>query len=162
PVIAVTGTNGKTTTTRLTAHLFRQTGKTVGFTTTDGVYLQDRLVMEGDMTGPFSANIILSNPTVDVAGLETARGRTPRAGAGGGPTWGRRGNNPGTRRAGGKSDPPAVVKREGHAVLNADDPLVSAMRERTTADIVFFSTRPPGENEHFEEHVEHGGIGARI
>ncbi|MFL5618141.1 MAG: cyanophycin synthetase family protein, partial [Gemmatimonadaceae bacterium] len=74
PVIAVTGTNGKTTTTRLIAHLFRNTGRTVGFTTTDGVYLQNRLVMEGDMTGPFAANIILTNPTVDVAVLETARG----------------------------------------------------------------------------------------
>ncbi|HVG44486.1 MAG TPA: cyanophycin synthetase, partial [Longimicrobium sp.] len=82
PVIAITGTNGKTTTTRLLAHLFRQTGKTVGFTTTDGVYLQNRLVMEGDMTGPFSANLILSNPTVDVAVLETARGGILRAGLG--------------------------------------------------------------------------------
>jgi cyanophycin synthetase len=54
----------------------------VGFTTTDGVYLQNRLVMEGDMTGPFSANIILSNPTVDVAVLETARGGILRAGLG--------------------------------------------------------------------------------
>src|SRR6185503_15114509 len=82
PVIAITGTNGKTTTVRLIAHLFRHTGKSVGFTTTDGVYLQNRLVMEGDMTGPFSANIILSNPTVDVAVLETARGGLLRAGLG--------------------------------------------------------------------------------
>jgi cyanophycin synthetase len=81
-VIAVTGTNGKTTTVRLIAHLFRQTGRTVGFTTTDGVYLQNRLVMEGDMTGPFSANIVLSNPAVDVAVLETARGGILRAGLG--------------------------------------------------------------------------------
>src|SRR2546430_16571532 len=82
PVIAVTGTNGKTTTVRLIAHLFRSTERRVGFTTTDGVYLHNRLVMEGDMTGPFSANIILSNPTVDVAVLETARGGILRAGLG--------------------------------------------------------------------------------
>jgi cyanophycin synthetase len=69
PVIAVTGTNGKTTTTRLIAHLFRATGRTVGFTTTDGVYLQNRLVVRGDMTGPFAANVLLSNPTVEVAVL---------------------------------------------------------------------------------------------
>jgi cyanophycin synthetase len=174
PVIAVTGTNGKTTTTRLVAHLFRQTGKTVGFTTTDGVYLQNRLVMEGDMTGPFSANIILSNPTVDVAVLETARGGLLRAGLG----WdecdvgvvlnvtadhlGLRGINTVEQLAEVKSVIPAVVKREGHAVLNADDPLVYAMRDRTTADIVFFSTLPDGGNERFEEHVNRGGIGARI
>jgi cyanophycin synthetase len=82
PVVSVTGTNAKTTTVRLIAHIFRHTGKTVGFTTTDGVYLNNRLVMEGDMTGPFSANIILSNPTVDVAVLETARGGILRAGLG--------------------------------------------------------------------------------
>ncbi|HVD62077.1 MAG TPA: acetate--CoA ligase family protein, partial [Gemmatimonadaceae bacterium] len=63
PVIAVTGTNGKTTTVRLIAHLFRVSENVVGFTTTDGTYLGNRMVIEGDMTGPFSANIILSNPT---------------------------------------------------------------------------------------------------
>jgi len=82
PVIAVTGTNGKTTTTRLIAHLFRVSENVVGFTTTDGTYLGNRMVIEGDMTGPFSANIILSNPTVDIAVLETARGGILRAGLG--------------------------------------------------------------------------------
>ncbi|HEU0051732.1 MAG TPA: Mur ligase family protein, partial [Longimicrobium sp.] len=174
PVIAITGTNGKTTTTRLTAHLFRQTGKVVGFTTTDGVYLQDRLVMEGDMTGPFSANIILSNPTVEVAVLETARGGILRAGLGfdeadvgvvlnvSADHLGLRGIHTVEQLAAVKSVVPAVVKREGHAVLNADDPLVAAMRERTGGDIVFTSTLPPGENPVFEDHVERGGIGARI
>ncbi|HEX8391016.1 MAG TPA: cyanophycin synthetase, partial [Longimicrobium sp.] len=140
PVIAITGTNGKTTTTRLTAHLFRQTGKTVGFTTTDGVYLQNRMVMEGDMTGPFSANIILSNPTVEVAVLETARGGVIRAGLGfdecdvgvvlnvSADHLGLRGINTLEQLAEVKSVVPAVVKREGHAVLNADEPLVYAMR----------------------------------
>ncbi|HEY0132575.1 MAG TPA: Mur ligase family protein, partial [Nannocystis sp.] len=69
PIAVITGTNGKTTTARLVAHLFRHTGANVGLTTTDGVYLGNRLVIEGDMTGPFSANVILSNPTVDVAVL---------------------------------------------------------------------------------------------
>src|SRR4051812_8444887 len=73
PVIAITGTNGKTTTTRLIAHLFRASGKRVGYTTTDGVYFQEHLLMEGDLTGPYAANIILSHPQVDVAVLETAR-----------------------------------------------------------------------------------------
>jgi cyanophycin synthetase len=174
PVIAITGTNGKTTTSRLVAHLFRHTGKSVGFTTTDGIYLQNRLVMEGDMTGPFSANIILSNPTVEVAVLETARGGILRAGLGfdecdvgvvlnvSADHLGLRGIHTLEQLAEVKSVIPAVVKREGHAVLNADDPLVYAMRERTMADIVLFSTLAPGENERFEDHIERGGIGVRV
>jgi cyanophycin synthetase len=174
PVIAVTGTNGKTTTTRLIAHMFRHNGMTVGFTTTDGVYLQNRMVMEGDMTGPFSANIILSNPTVDVAVLETARGGIIRAGLGfdecdvgvvlnvTADHLGLRGINTLEQLAEVKSVIAAVVKREGHAVLNADDPLVAGMRERTGGDIVYFSAQPEGQNELFEEHIASGGIGARI
>jgi cyanophycin synthetase len=174
PVIAITGTNGKTTTTRLTAHLFRQTGKTVGFTTTDGVYLQNRMVMEGDMTGPFSANIILSNPTVEVAVLETARGGIIRAGLGfdecdvgvvlnvSADHLGLRGINTVEQLAEVKSVVPAVVKREGHAVLNADDPLVYPMRDRSGGDIVLFSTMGEGENALFADHLERGGIGACI
>jgi cyanophycin synthetase len=174
PVIAVTGTNGKTTTTRLIAHLFRNTGRTVGFTTTDGVYLQNRLVMEGDMTGPFAANIILTNPTVDVAVLETARGGILRAGLGfdecdvgvvlnvSSDHLGLRGIQTVEQLADVKSVVPAVTKRDGHAVLNADDPLVYAMRERTGADIVLFSAREFGENELVEDHVARGGIAAVI
>ncbi len=174
PVIAVTGTNGKTTTTRLIAHIFRHTGKTVGFTTTDGVYLQNRMVMEGDMTGPFSANIILSNPQIEVAVLETARGGIIRAGLGfdecdvgivlnvTADHLGLRGINTVEQLAEVKSVVASVVKREGHAVLNADDPLVAAMREKTGGDIVFFSTQDDGQNEIFEDHIARGGIGARI
>jgi cyanophycin synthetase len=174
PVIAVTGTNGKTTTTRLIAHLFRNTGRTVGFTTTDGVYLQNRLVMEGDMTGPFAANIILTNPTVDVAVLETARGGILRAGLGFDECdvgvvlnvtedhLGLRGIHTIEQLADVKSVIPAVVKREGHAVLNADDPLVYKMRERTSGDTVLFSAREFGENELVEDHVARGGIAAVI
>jgi cyanophycin synthetase len=174
PVIAVTGTNGKTTTTRLIAHLFRNTGRTVGFTTTDGVYLQNRLVMEGDMTGPFAANIILTNPTVEVAVLETARGGILRAGLGfdecdvgvvlnvSEDHLGLRGIQTVEQLAAVKSVVPAVTKREGHAVLNADDPLVYAMRDRTGADIVLFSAREYGENELVTDHVERGGIAAVV
>ena len=174
PVIAVTGTNGKTTTVRLIAHLFRSTEANVGFTTTDGVYLGNRLVIEGDMTGPFSANIVLSNPTVDVAVLETARGGILRAGLGfdecdvgvvlnvSADHLGLRGINTVEQLAEVKSVIPAVVKREGHGVLNADDPLVYAMRERCAGDIVLFSVLPDGESEAMEEHLAQGGIAARI
>jgi cyanophycin synthetase len=174
PVIAVTGTNGKTTTVRLIAHLFRLGENVVGFTTTDGTYLQNRMVLEGDMTGPFSANIILSNPTVDIAVLETARGGLLRAGLGfdevdvgvilnvSADHLGLRGINTVEQLAEVKSVVAAVVKREGHAVLNADDPLVYAMREKTPGDIVLFSTKPEGESEEFENHLSRNGIGARI
>jgi cyanophycin synthetase len=174
PVIAVTGTNGKTTTVRLIAHLFRQTGQAVGYTTTDGIYLQDRLVMEGDMTGPFSANVVLSNPTVEVAVLETARGGILRAGLGfdeadvgvvlnvASDHLGLHGIHTVEQLAEVKATVAAVVKREGHAVLNADDALVYAMRERTMADVVLFSVQGEGENARFEEHLARGGIGARI
>jgi cyanophycin synthetase len=174
PVIAVTGTNGKTTTVRLIAHLFRLGENVVGFTTTDGTYLQNRLVLEGDMTGPFSANIILSNPTVDIAVLETARGGLLRAGLGfdevdvgvvlnvSADHLGLRGINTVEQLADVKSVVAAVVKREGHAVLNADDPLVYAMRDRTPGDIVLFSVKPEGDSEEFENHLMRNGIGARI
>jgi len=174
PILAVTGTNGKTTTVRLLAHLFRNTGHRVGFTTTDGVYIQNRLVMEGDMTGPFAANIILSNPTIDVAVLETARGGILRSGLGfeecdvgvvlnvSADHLGLRGINTIEQLADVKSVIPAVVKREGHAVLNADDPLVFAMRDKTGADIVLFSTTAPGENQLVEDHIARNGIAANI
>ena len=174
PVIAVTGTNGKTTTVRLIAHLFRVSENVVGFTTTDGTYLGNRLVIEGDMTGPFSANIILSNPTVDIAVLETARGGILRAGLGydecdvgvvlnvSADHLGLRGIQTIEQLADVKSVVAAVVKREGHAVLNADDPLVYAMRDRSMGDIVLFSTKPEGESAEFELHLSRNGIGARI
>jgi cyanophycin synthetase len=82
PLVAVTGTNGKTTTTRLIAHIAKQTGYKVGFTTTDGIYVNGHPIHYGDCTGPVSAEAILSDPTVDFAVLETARGGILRAGLG--------------------------------------------------------------------------------
>lgn len=82
PIIAVTGTNGKTTTTRLLAHIVKNNGYRVGFTTSDGIYVQNHMMEKGDTTGPVSAEYILKDPTVEFAVLETARGGILRAGLG--------------------------------------------------------------------------------
>lgn len=82
PIIAITGTNGKTTTTRLIAHIVKNNGFRVGFTTSDGIYVQNHMMEKGDTTGPISAEYILKDPTVEFAVLETARGGILRAGLG--------------------------------------------------------------------------------
>ncbi|MDB4878650.1 MAG: cphA, partial [Gemmatimonadetes bacterium] len=173
PVVAITGTNGKTTTTRLIAHLFRQTGRIVGFTTTDGVYLQEQLLVQGDLTGPFAANVILSHRETEVAVLETARGGILKSGLGfdacdvgvvmnvTADHLGLRGIDSVVQLAELKAVIPAAVRPGGHAVLNADDPLVYAMRERTPGTIALFSTQAAGESVHVEAHLAAGGIVAR-
>lgn len=82
PIIAVTGTNGKTTTTRLISHIVRTNGYRVGYTTSDGIYIQNTMLTKGDTTGPVSAEFVLKDPTVEFAVLETARGGILRAGLG--------------------------------------------------------------------------------
>lgn len=82
PIIAVTGTNGKTTTTRLLAHIVKNNGFKVGFTTSDGIYIQNHMMEKGDTTGPLSAEYVLRDPTVEFAVLETARGGILRSGLG--------------------------------------------------------------------------------
>lgn len=82
PIASITGTNGKTTTSRMTAHIFKMTGKVVGLTTTDAVYIDGHKTVEGDMTGPQAARMVLRDPTVEVAVLETARGGMLRRGIG--------------------------------------------------------------------------------
>jgi len=82
PIAAVTGTNGKTTTTRMVSHVFKLAGKHVGMATTDGVYIDGHLTVPGDMTGPMAARMVLRDPSVEVAVLETARGGLLRSGMG--------------------------------------------------------------------------------
>lgn len=82
PIIAVTGTNGKTTTTRIISHIVKNNGYRVGFTTSDGIYIQNTMLTKGDTTGPISAEFILKDPTVEFAVLETARGGILRSGLG--------------------------------------------------------------------------------
>jgi cyanophycin synthetase len=169
PVLAITGTNGKTTTTRLIAHLFRRTGARVGYTTTDGIYFQDHLLMEGDFTGPFAAGVVLANPRVEVAVLEAARGGILRSGLGfdacdvgvvlnvTADHMGLRGIHTLEQLAQVKAVIPSVVKPGGHAVLNADDPLVLAMRARTPGTVVLTSVMGEGSPA-VVEHLAAGGL----
>ncbi|HEX6630903.1 MAG TPA: cyanophycin synthetase, partial [Gemmatimonadaceae bacterium] len=174
PVVAITGTNGKTTTTRLVAHLLRRTGATVGCATTDGVYLQEHLVTAGDMTGPVAAGMVLDNPLVDAAVLETARGGILRAGLGfdrcdvgvvlnvAADHLGLRGVHTVGQLAEVKGIVAAAVAPGGWAVLNADDRLVLGMRARTAGRVALFSTRAPGTCSAFEAQLAAGGVCARV
>jgi cyanophycin synthetase len=168
PIIAVTGTNGKTTTTRLIAHIMKNIGKNVGFTTTEGVYIGNRLIQAGDNTGPVSAQMVLRDPTVDIAVLETARGGILRAGLGfdgcnvavvmnvTADHLGLRDINTLEDMARVKAVVPQSVFKNGYAVLNADDKLVLKMRDDLECKIALFSMDE--NNPHIKEHTENGGI----
>ena len=170
PIIAITGTNGKTTTTRLTAHIYRQTDKVVGYTSTDGVYIGEYLVEKGDNTGPFSAAMILKDPTVEVAVLESARGGILRSGLAfdscdvgivlnvAADHLGLGDINTIEQMARVKGVVAEVVHADGHAVLNADDPLVAAMAEQVKGKVAYFSMDP--ENEIIQNHLRRDGLAA--
>jgi cyanophycin synthetase len=170
PIVAITGTNGKTTTTRLIAHLFRQTNQVVGYTTTDGIYIGDYLAERGDTTGPQSAQVILQDPTVEVAILETARGGILRSGVGFnqcdvGVVLNVAADHLGIgdidtieELAHLKSVVAETARPNGYAVLNADDPLVVAMAKRVKAQIAYFSMNP--DSELVKAHTQQGGLAA--
>jgi cyanophycin synthetase len=151
PIFSITGTNGKTTVTRLIAHVLRGGGVTVGYTTTDGTYIQNQQIVQGDNTGPVSAQLVLKDPTVQVAVLETARGGIIRAGLGfdhcdvgvvtniAADHLGLKDVNTLEDLARVKSVVPRAVSRRGYAVLNAEDPLVYKMRELVEGYCVYFS-----------------------
>ena len=166
PIAAITGTNGKTTTSRMLAHVCKMAGFTPGMTSTDGVYIDGQRTIEGDMTGPVSARMVLSDPKIDLAVLETARGGLVRAG------MGVRNVNVGavlnvqSDHLGIKGidtlEQLAEVKRivvevaEDCAVLNADDANVLKMSGYTQAKVICYVTMNP-DHGLVREHIRAGG-----
>ncbi len=170
PIIAVSGTNGKTTTTRLIAHIVKQMGHKVGYTTTDGVYIQNQMMMRGDCTGPVSAEFVLRDPTVDFAVLECARGGILRAGLGfhncdvavvtnvAADHLGLQTIDTIEKLAKVKAVVPKTVLPSGYAILNADDDLVFGMAEELSCKIALFSLDE--NNPRIKEHCAKGGLAA--
>jgi cyanophycin synthetase len=170
PIIAITGTNGKTTTTRLIAHICKTAGYKVGFTTSDGVYIQNQLMMKGDCTGPVSAQFVLKDPTVDFAVLESARGGILKSGLAfqncdiaivtnvTADHLGLGGIDTIEQMAKVKAILPETVFPHGYAILNADDNLVYAMRKGLDCNVAFFSMDE--DNPKIKKHCAAGGFAA--
>ncbi len=166
PIAAITGTNGKTTTSRMLAHIHKLAGRTVGMTSTDGVYIDGQRTVAGDMTGPVSARMVLSDPTIDVAVLEVARGGLLRAGMAVrhvdvGAVLNVQSDHLGMRGID-SLEQLAEVKRiivevaRDTAVLNADDPHCLRMAAYTDAKNVCYVTMNP-QHQLVREHIRAGG-----
>jgi cyanophycin synthetase len=167
PIIAVTGTNGKTTTTRLTAHICKTAGRKVGYTTSDGVYIQNQLMMKGDCTGPLSAQFVLRDPTIDFAVLECARGGLLKAGLAfqncnvsivtnvTADHLGLGGIDSLEQMARVKAVIPETTFNHGFAILNADDDLVYNMHKGLSCNVAYFSMDEM--NPRIQEHCNKGG-----
>lgn len=167
PLIAVTGTNGKTTVTRMIGHIWRQAGYNVGMTTTDGIYINDECIVDGDTTGPGSARIVLGDSRVEVAVLETARGGIVRGGLAFDKCdvgiitnitedhLGQDGIETLSDLAYIKSLVIETVHPGGYALLNADDTYVNEIAARVRSEIVYFSIEP--SNVIVRRHLGAGG-----
>jgi cyanophycin synthetase len=166
PIATVTGTNGKTTTARMLAHITKMAGYTPGLTTTDGVYIDGQRMVQGDMTGPMSAQMVLADPQIDIAVLETARGGLLRAGMGVrevnvGAVLNVQSDHLGLKGID-TLEQLAEVKRvvvevaTDCAVLNADDPLVLRMSGYTEAKNICYVTMNP-QHALVREHIRAGG-----
>ena len=168
PIISVTGTNGKTTTTRLIAHIAKSANKKVGYTTSDGVYIQNQLMMKGDCTGPVSSAFVLKDPTVDFAVLECARGGILKSGLAfqncevavvtnvAADHMGLGGIHSLDQMAKVKAVVPETVFSHGYAVLNADDDLAYKMKHDLRCNIALFSMDE--NNPRIRKHCSDGGL----
>jgi len=166
PIAAVTGTNGKTTTSRMLAHILKMRGLTVGLTSTDGVYIDGQLTVPGDMTGPVSAKMILRDPSVDAAVMETARGGMLRGGLGfqecnvaaclniAADHLGLKGIDTLEQLAEIKRVPIEIASDA--AVLNADDTHCLQMADYTAAETLCYVTMNPG-HPLVKQHIRAGG-----
>ena len=158
PIVAITGSNGKTTTARMIAHILKGMGRKVGMTSTDGIFVDGRLIRRGDMSGPKSASTVLQNPNVEMAVFEVARGGILREGLGydrndvavvlnvTGDHLGLGGITSFRQLAAVKQVLVEAVPRDGTAVLNADDPLVAAMGRHCSGSVIYFSLDPNNES----------------
>ena len=172
PVVMVTGTNGKTTTARLVSHILRMHGGRVGLTTTTGVEINEQPVLEGDYSGPSGAMAVLTDPTVDHAVLEVARGGILRRGLAMkdhdvGVLLNVQSDHLGEGEVMTLEDLARVksvvvenVKPTGTAVLNAEDPLVAPLRSTLKSKVVLFALDPA--NPVLREHLEDGGTGVTV
>ena len=171
PIIAVTGTNGKTTTVRMVAHILKLMGRRVGMTSTDGIVVDGRLIKKGDMSGPRSAQMVLQNPTVDTAVFEVARGGILREGLGydrndiavvtnvTGDHLGLGGIDSLGQLANVKGVVVEAVPRSGSAVINADDPHVYRMGRHCRGRVVLFSMSMTKGEDGFDRIDGHTGRG---
>lgn len=165
PIVAVTGTNGKTTTVRMISHIMKTAGRRVGMTTTDGIYIDGTQILAGDMSGPTSAQMVLKNPTIDYAVLETARGGILRSGLGfdrcdiavvtniAADHLGLGGVESLEDLARVKAVVPQAVFRDGKSVLNADNEWTVDMARTARGELIFFSMSDdsPALREHLRQ-----------